>query len=266
MEFAGVPLRVIRERIETNPSSDERRRMAEALREDPRRGARELGARMNRREEARCSELARLEKLFARREQLLRSGVRFVAGIDEVGVGPLAGPLVAASVIFASRVDLEALIGLDDSKRLTRPAREALDVAIRQQASAVCVAEVSAVEVDRLNPYQAGLLAMRKSVVALDVEPDQLLVDARTIPGLGIPQTSLVHGDAIDASIAAASIVAKVHRDAVLCRLGDQYPGYGFDRHMGYGTPEHLAALRRLGPTPAHRRSYSPVARAIAAG
>jgi ribonuclease HII len=174
--------------------------------------------------------------------------------------------LVAASVIFASRVDLEALVGLDDSKRLTRSVREALDVAIRQQACAVCVAEVSAVEVDRLNPYQAGLLAMRKAVVALDVEPDHLLVDARTIPGLEIPQTPLVRGDAIDASIAAASIVAKVHRDASLRRLGDQYPGYGFDRHMGYGTPEHLEALRRLGPTPAHRRSYAPVARAIAAG
>jgi ribonuclease HII len=168
-------------------------------------------------------------------------------------------------VIFHSEVDLEALSGLNDSKKLSRSAREGLDVAIRKQAVAVGIGEVSASDVDRLNPYQAGLLAMRKAVLALAVEPDHILVDARRIPQLDIPQTPLVGGDAIDASIAAASIVAKVYRDAILIRLGDEYPGYGFDRHMGYGTSEHMDALRRLGPTPIHRRSFAPVAQAARA-
>jgi ribonuclease HII len=168
-------------------------------------------------------------------------------------------------VIFQSTVDLEALSGLNDSKKLSRSAREALDIVIRDQSIAVGIGEVSALEVDQLNPYQAGLLAMRKSVCALAVEPDHVLVDARRIPRLDIPQTPLVGGDAIDASIAAASIIAKVYRDAILIRLGSEYPGYGFDRHMGYGTSEHIDALQRLGPTPVHRRSFAPVAQAARA-
>jgi len=264
-DFTGVSLRAIRARIEANSSLEERMRAAEILCADPRRGAQALGAQMLRREAARRRERVRLEKLFARRERLVASGVRLVAGCDEVGVGPLAGPLVAAAVIFAAEVELEALAGLNDSKRISRRAREHLDVAIREQARAVGIGEVSAAEVDRLNPHQAGLLAMRKAVAALAVEPDHILVDARRIPKLATPQTPLVGGDAIDASIAAASIVAKVHRDAILCRLGAEYPGYGFDRHMGYGTSEHIEALQRLGPTPIHRRSYAPVARAFAA-
>jgi ribonuclease HII len=172
---------------------------------------------------------------------------------------------VAAAVIFKSEVDLDVLTGLTDSKKLSRPAREVLDVAIRDQACAVGIGEVSAADVDRLNPYQAGLQAMRKAVLALAVEPDHILVDARRIPQLEIAQTPLVGGDFIDASIAAASIVAKVYRDAILSRLAGEYPGYGFERHMGYGTSEHIEALKRLGPTPVHRRSFAPVARAFAA-
>jgi len=263
-EFARLPLAEIRARLEAISSPEERERLAAMLRHDPRSGARSLGARVDRRERARRTERDRLARFFSRRERLLQSGVKFVAGVDEVGVGPLAGPLVAAAVIFRREVEFDALSGLDDSKRLTRKVREALDLEIRRQAAAVFVAEVSSADVDRLNPHRASLAAMKRAVSGLGLRPGHVLVDARTIPDLDVPQTALVHGDSLDASIAAASIVAKVYRDAWMCRLDDRYPGYGFSRHMGYGTPEHFAALDRLGPCPAHRRSFAPVSRALA--
>jgi ribonuclease HII len=262
-EFTSVPLAEIRARLEAASSSEERERMAAILRLDPRSGARSLSETVERRERARRAERDRLVRFFARRERLLQSGVKFVAGVDEVGVGPLAGPLVAAAVIFPREVKLDALTGLDDSKRVARKAREALDREIRRQAAAVFVAEVSPADVDQLNPHGASLAAMKRAISGLELRPDHVLVDARTIPDLGVSQTALVHGDALDASIAAASIVAKVYRDAWMCRLDERHPGYGFSRHMGYGTPEHLAALDRLGPCPAHRRSFAPVSRAF---
>jgi len=263
-EFARVPLAEIRARLDAVASAAERERMVAILRLDPRRGARTLGDAVERRECVRRAERDRLTRFFALRERLLQSGVGFVAGVDEVGVGPLAGPVVAAAVIFPREVELDALGGLDDSKRVARKAREALDREIRAQAAAVFVAEVSSSDVDRLNPHGASLAAMKRAVEGLRRQPDHVLVDARTLPDLGVPQTALVRGDALDASIAAASIVAKVYRDAWMCELDARYPGYGFRRHMGYGTPEHLAALRRLGACPAHRRSFAPVARALA--
>ena len=263
-DLTGVPLTEIRERLAASRSSRERKRMAAILHRDPRRGARSLGAWVERSEAARRVERARLSKLFALRNRLFRSGLKFVAGVDEVGVGPLAGPLVAAAVILPRRVDFRALEKLDDSKRLNPRTRKTLELQIRKQALAVFVSEVSSEEVDRLNTYRGALAAMRRAVAGLGVRPDHVLVDARTIPDLAVPQTALVHGDAIDGSIAAASIVAKVYRDALMCRLAEQHPGYGFNRHMGYGTREHLDALHRLGPSPAHRRSFAPVAQAFA--
>ncbi len=263
-EFTRVPLAEIRARLEAVSAPGERERMTANLRRDPRSGARSLAAWVDRRERARRTERDRLLRFFSRRERLLESGVKFVAGTDEVGVGPLAGPLVAAAVIFPREIEFDALSGLDDSKRLTRKVREALDLEIRRQACAVFVAEVSAADVDRLNTVRASLAAMKRAISGLGLRPAHVLVDARTIPDLGVPQTALVHGDALDASIAAASIVAKVHRDAWMCRLDERYPGYGFSCHMGYGTPAHLAALDRLGPCPAHRRSFAPVSRALA--
>ena len=263
-EFTRVPLAEIRARLEVASSSQERERIAAVLLRDPRSGARSLGARMDRRERARRAERDRLLRFFSRRERLLQSGAKFVAGVDEVGVGPLAGPLVAAAVIFPREVEFEALSGLDDSKRLSRKLREALDLEIRGQASAICVAEVSSTDVDRLNPSRASLAAMKRAISGLELQPEHVLVDARTIPDLDVPQTALIRGDSLDASIAAASIVAKVYRDALMFRLDERYPGYGFGRHMGYGTREHLAALDRLGPCPAHRRSFAPVSRALA--
>lgn len=200
-----------------------------------------------------------MEKLFALRAELFEGGLRRVAGIDEVGVGPLAGPVVAAAVILPESVHLPKL---DDSKKLSRSTREALDTAIREQAVAVGIGESDPREIDRVNILQATLRAMHRAVVALGNLPEHLLVDARTIPDVCVGQTPLIGGDGRDGSIAAASIVAKVHRDALMRRYEQVHPGYGFTRHMGYGTAEHLAALKSLGPSPIHRRSFQPVAAA----
>jgi ribonuclease HII len=258
MDLSGVPLSELRSRCEAPHSEASLQRLLAALECDARSGARALAARQRRRLRARRAEARRLAGLFARCRRLRQAGARFVAGVDEVGMGPLAGPVVAAAVVLPERVDLP---GLNDSKRLTRAARERLAARIHDQAVAVGLGQVSRDEIDRINISRAGLEAMRRAVQALGVPPDHVLVDARTIPGIRAPQTALIHGDAIDGSIAAASIVAKVHRDELMRRLGERYPGYGFGRHMGYGTREHLAALRRLGPSPVHRRSFAPVKR-----
>jgi ribonuclease HII len=229
--------------------------LARALRADPRGGAQALADALLRRLAEQRRERARVARLFALRRRLASEGAALVAGVDEVGVGPLAGPVVAVAVILGPRV---ALPGLDDSKQLPRAARERLDAEIRAQALAIGVGEVWPPELDRLNVYRAALEAMRRAVLALATPPDHVLVDARTIPGIAAPQTAIVGGDARDGSIAAASIVAKVHRDAIMRRLEGEHPGYGFARHMGYATREHLRALRRLGPSPLHRRSFAP--------
>jgi ribonuclease HII len=234
-------------------------RLLRVLRADPRAGAAALAERVERRLAGLRTEHARVARLFAHRRALRRAGLVRVAGVDEVGVGPLAGPVVAAAVILADRVDLP---GLDDSKRVAPAARERLAEAIRAQARALAIGEVWPPELDRLNVYYAGLEAMRRAVAGLGLAPDHVLVDARTIPDLSCGQTAVVQGDARDGSIAAASIVAKVHRDAIMRRLDRLHPGYGFVRHMGYATREHLAMLDRLGPSPVHRRSFAPCAAA----
>ncbi len=249
----------IRRRIEGMTSSRARKQLAVILAADSCRGARLIGARVLAAEAARRRERARISKLFVRRNRLLRDGLQFVAGVDEVGVGPLAGPIVAAAVVLPVRVDLDALEGLNDSKKLKAVERERLAAEIRRQAIAVSIGSVSVSDVDRLNVFHAALEAMRRAVLGLSVLPEHVFVDARTIQRIEVPQTSIVGGDALEASIAAASIVAKVHRDAWMRQLDERHPGYGFDRHMGYGTEQHLAALSRLGPSPAHRRSFAPV-------
>ncbi len=251
-----APLAELRRRADGLEGEAALRRLARELRCDRRAGARALAERCQRRAARVARERRRMQRLFALRRELVAQGARLVAGIDEVGVGPLAGPVVAAAVVLP---DAPALPGLDDSKRLTRDQRERLDRAIRAQAQMVAVAEVGPEEVDRLNVYQAALEAMRRALFGLPQMPDHVLVDARTIPRVQVPQTALVKGDSRDASIAAASIVAKVHRDAIMRRLDRRHPGYGFAQHKGYGTGEHLAAIRRRGPSPVHRRSFAPV-------
>lgn len=191
-----------------------------------------------------------------RERALWARGIARVAGIDEVGIGPLAGPVVAAAVILPPHRTID---GVRDSKTLSRKQRERLDGDIRAAAVGIGVGLVGPADVDRLNPYQAGLLAMQRAVDALPHRPDHLLIDARTLPEADTPQTPVVAGDRSVHAIAAASIVAKVYRDALMREMDARYPGYGFARHVGYATALHLAALRRLGPCAVHRRSYAPV-------
>jgi ribonuclease HII len=195
-------------------------------------------------------------------ERLLwRVGVRHVAGVDEVGMGPLAGPVVAAAVVLPLETHID---GIADSKVLAAPVRELLAAEIRRRALAVGIAVVEPEEIDRVNIYQAGLRALRGAVERLrPLVPGFVLVDGREIPGLGIPQSAYPKGDAFVTSIAAASIVAKCHRDALMRELDVLYPLYGFRRHMGYATRSHLAALRIHGASPVHRRSFAPVLAAV---
>ena len=191
---------------------------------------------------------------------LWRVGIRHVAGVDEVGMGPLAGPVVAAAVVFPRGFKPD---GLADSKVLRAAVREELDREIRRRAVAIGIAVVEPDEIDRLNIYRAGLCALRRAVEALSVVPGFVLVDGREIPDLPMPQSAYPKGDSFVCSIAAASIVAKVHRDAIMRELDGRYPGYGFARHMGYSTRAHFAAIREQGPSPVHRRSFAPVRAAV---
>lgn len=183
-------------------------------------------------------------------------GPGLIAGVDEAGRGPLAGPVVAAAVILD---DLHPIKGLADSKKLTALRRERLFDEIRAKALACCIAEASVEEIDRINVLQATLLAMRRAVEGLRLVPHKVLVDGNRLPVLRVPAEAIVRGDAKVPAISAASILAKVHRDRLCQALHDAHPQYGFATHKGYPTPDHLAALREHGACPEHRRSYAPV-------
>ena len=191
--------------------------------------------------------------------KLWMSGLQAVAGVDEAGVGPMAGPVVAAAVIFAPEIHIK---GVHDSKQVPAPKREVLYdlIAARALAFAIGVAEVD--EIDRLNIYHATLAACVRAVESLCIKPEHVLVDGRPVRNLKIPQTHIVGGDRKSFCIAAASIIAKVTRDRLMCELDNRYPGYGFARHKGYCTAEHLEAVARLGPSPIHRTSFAPVSAA----
>jgi len=185
---------------------------------------------------------------------LWRAGVQHIAGVDEVGMGPLAGPVIAAAVIFPSHTELT---GIDDSKRLDLEQRLDAERRIRAAATAIGIGVAEVAEIDSVNIYQAGLLAMRRALEALPIRPQHVLVDARNIPGVDAPQNCFNKGDGIDFSIAAASIVAKTHRDRLMDDLAREFPLYGFERHKGYSTPEHQAAIRTHGPCAIHRKSFT---------
>jgi ribonuclease HII len=189
-----------------------------------------------------------------------RSGALRIAGLDEVGRGPMFGPVVAAAVILPQRCRLQ---GLTDSKQLTEKQRNEFDTTIRACALAWSVAAVDVETIDRINIRRASLLAMRMAVEQLALAPDYLLIDGCDTIDYSCPQQAVVQGDATSFSIAAASVLAKVHRDRLLVELDAVYPGYGLARHKGYCSPEHLEALARLGPTPLHRKSYQPVAQRL---
>ena len=179
-----------------------------------------------------------------------------VAGVDEAGRGPLAGPVVAAAVILD---ELQPIRGLADSKKLSPKTRERLFDEIRARALCCCIAEASVEEIDRLNILQATLLAMRRAVEGLRLRPHRVLVDGNRLPTLSVPAEAIVQGDAKVQAISAASILAKVHRDRLCALLHERHPQYGFDAHKGYGTQAHMAALREHGACPEHRRSFAPV-------
>lgn len=195
------------------------------------------------------------EKLAFERA-LAGAGVRYIAGVDEVGRGPLAGPVVCAAVILPA--DEASLIeGVDDSKKLTPKKREALAEKIRERAIACTVYEVSEKIIDEINILQATRLGMREALLALKIPPDLVLTDGNMTLDIPFPQQSIVHGDALSYSIGAASIVAKVYRDHLMEKFAGQYPAYAFDRNKGYGTAEHIKAIREYGLCPIHRRTFT---------
>jgi ribonuclease HII len=229
---------------------------------DPRQGARKIYELLKKRYEKERTDRVRVLNMLNFERVLWKSGIQSVAGIDEVGIGPLAGPVVAAAVVFPPGTELA---GIDDSKRLDIDQRVKMETVIRRTATAIGVGLAEVGEIDRLNIYHAALLAMRRAVEALPVKPDHLLIDARTIPDVSIPQNAFFKGDGINFSIAAASIIAKTYRDRLMEDLEKKYPGYGFAQHKGYGTAEHQNSIRQLGPCPIHRMSF-PFIRELCGG
>jgi ribonuclease HII len=196
---------------------------------------------------------------FAEEMALQTKGIRLVAGIDEAGRGPLAGPVVAAAVMLPLDAEPPWLGRVRDSKELARPVREELFVLIHEAALAVAVGVVDVETIDRDGIAPATRLAMKRAIEQLDPAPESLLIDYFTLPEVPLPQKGITYGDSVCMSIACASIVAKLTRDRLMVGYDGQFPGYGFRRNKGYGTPEHLACLDRLGPCPMHRRSFRPV-------
>lgn len=230
------------------------------LKQDPRAGARAVAERIERRNHKAQAEGRRLSRLCEFEEPLWAQGIILVGGCDEVGMAPLAGPVIAAAVILRPGCRIK---GVNDSKQLTPEERDALEPEIRAVAVTVGIGRAEVTEIDTINIYRAGLLALKRAVLALDPQPQHLLIDARRLDGLQMPQQPIIKGDAKSITIGAASIVAKVHRDRLMAQLDGEYPGYGFADHKGYPTPDHLDALERLGACALHRRSFAPVAKKL---
>lgn len=227
------------------------------LSKDPRAGVRDLAAAAKARLGKQRAEVARLDAMMDRQLRLHELGFTVVAGIDEVGCGALAGPVAACAVVLDAGC---RIAGLHDSKQLTHEARECIADVVRQSALACVVGFASAEEIDRYNIRHATRLAWQRALEGLGMEVGHVLVDGNDAGALGIPTTAVVKGDATVACIAAASVVAKVERDALMVQLAAEYPAYGFDENRGYGTAEHLAAIREFGPSPVHRVSFAPCA------
>lgn len=231
-----------------------------ALKEDPRAGARAIAEKIEKRNHKAQAEGRRLTRLCLFELPLWEQGITLVGGCDEVGMAPLAGPVIAAAVILRPGTRIK---GVNDSKQLTPEERAELEPQIRAEAVAVGIGRAEVSEIDTINIYRAGLLALKRAVIALCPQPQHLLIDARKLDGLPMPQQPIIKGDAKSITIGAASIVAKVHRDRLMSQLDAEYPGYGFADHKGYPTPDHLDALERLGACALHRRSFAPVAKKL---
>ncbi len=200
------------------------------------------------------SEISRLDEISSYEKKYYQSGVEFIAGIDEVGRGPLAGPVVASAVILSKDCKI---IGINDSKKLSEKKRQELFYEIKDKAIAIGVGVVSNIVIDEINILQATYEAMRVAISKLEVVPNQLLVDAVTIPDVNIPQESIIKGDAKSISIAAASIIAKVTRDEMMKKYAEVYDGYFFEKNKGYGSKEHIEAIKNIGLCPIHRKSFT---------
>jgi len=231
--------------------------LLEALDVDRRQGAQQLAKRIRVRYRSNRSEGQRLHVLLRFEIELWSEGYALIAGVDEAGMAPLAGPVVAGAVILPQNYKLR---GLNDSKKiLDAEKRDELAIQIKQDAVCWSVGFAEVEEIDKINIYHAGLLAMQRAVQGLGSLPDFILVDARKIPNCAVPQRGIIRGDALSASIAAASIIAKTTRDAHMLQLDELYSGYGLASHKGYPTPEHCRALKTLGALPIHRRSFARV-------
>ena len=230
--------------------------MEAALRANSRAGARAILQAIERRRFGNRAEGQRLRRLMRYEWSLWDKGILQVAGVDEAGMSPLAGPVSAAAVIFlpGSRIP-----GVDDSKKLSAAERERLAAEIKRSAVAWAVGFAEVSEIDTINIYWASQLAMKRAVAGLSVRPDHVLIDGRRVKDMEIAQQAIIKGDAKSMTIAAASILAKTARDALMHKLDAKHPGYGFSKHKGYGVPEHLVALKTLGACPVHRTSFAPV-------
>lgn len=247
-----MSIREVSEVFSTEPSQE----FLKACAKDPRQGIQRLVVRYHKYCEAQIAETQRLDSLLIEEKRLWQKGYLHIAGIDEAGRGPLAGPVVAAACILPAKFELP---GLNDSKQVTESKRERLFLEIKEQALGFAVGSAEPAEIDALNILQATKLAMKRAVENLKIRPHFLLIDALELPNIKIPQQGIIGGDALSASIAAASILAKVSRDHWMSELHCLYPEYGFAKNKGYGTKEHLDALRRFGPSPLHRKSFAPV-------
>jgi len=235
--------------------------LLEALEVDRRQGAHQLARRIRERYRENRSEGQRLHFLLRFEIELWSQGFGMIAGVDEAGMAPLAGPVVAGAVILPQNYKLR---GLNDSKKILDPEkRDELAQQIKQDALCWSAGIAEVEEIDKINIYHAGLLAMQRAVQGLTSQPDFILVDARKIPNCQTPQRGIIRGDALSASIAAASIIAKTTRDALMIELDQVYSGYGLATHKGYPTPEHCRTLKTLGALPIHRRSFARVREAL---
>ncbi len=223
------------------------------FRDDGRSGVKNLVNSYEKKYNAYLRELERIASISVFEKELRDNGYRLIGGIDEVGRGPLAGPVVTAVAILPENC---RILGVNDSKKLSAARREELSAKIREQAVDYSFGMVSPQEIDEINILQATYKAMRKAIEGLRTKPDFILADAVTIPEITIPQRGIIHGDARSISIGAASIIAKVERDAMMAEYEKVFPGYGFGHNMGYGSAEHIAAIREIGPCPIHRRSF----------
>jgi ribonuclease HII len=259
-EILARPIHELRERF-VDRERPVPRGFLEALEVDQRQGAKQLAKRIRERQRSNRSEGQRLHTLLRFEIELWSQGFSSIAGCDEAGMAPLAGPVVAGAVILPQNYKLR---GLNDSKKiLDEVKREELAVQIKEDALCWSIGFAEVEEIDRINIYHAGLLAMQRAVAGLSIVPDFVLVDARRIPNCPAPQRGIIRGDALSASIAAASILAKTTRDAHMLEMDRLYSGYGLASHKGYPTPEHCRSLKELGALPIHRRSFARVRQAL---